>query len=133
MNCFGEGVLEGPLDRVFVDSLQRRAGTESLGRGTVQRLDIRVEDVVFPVEHQVLGRELHAIRPFRALKKVHGQRVAILGPFPALGEVRQRLQIISLHLEERPRARQALAETDIDPAPALRLPGPIVPAFVGRR
>ncbi|MCY1226239.1 hypothetical protein D9M72_384660 [compost metagenome] len=124
-----EGLLEGPFDRVLVDLLQRRSGAEGLRRCAVQRRYIRVEDIVVPVEHDVVGVEGVAVRPFRTLDEMHCQLVAVGRPVPAPGKVWQRLDVLRFHLEERCGAGQTFRHADIDAAPALALAGRVVPAF----
>ncbi len=80
--------LERPLDGVGVDRLQGRTLTKGLGRPAIERGDVGVHDVIVPVEHHVLGVERVAVGPFRPLDQVHGQLMPVLGPFPALGQVR---------------------------------------------
>ena len=109
--------------------LERGAGAEGFRRGGIERRDVRVDDIVFPVEHDVLGIERIAVGPFRAFDQLHGQLVAVVRPFPALGEVRQRLHVLGFDLEQRRGARQALGHADVDAAPALGLAGAVVPAL----
>ncbi len=124
-----EGFLESPFDRVFVDGFQCGAFAERFRRRAVQRRHVRIDDIVVPVEHHVIGVEGIAVRPFRAFDQLHGQHLAVVGPFPALREVRQRLDVLRLDLEQRRGTRQALEHADVDAAPALGLAGAVVPAF----
>ena len=124
---FRERFLEGPLDRVVVDLLQRRSFTKRARASRVQRLDVGIIEVIVPVEHDVVGVKRHAVGPLSPFDEVHRQLVAIRGPLPALGKVRHRLQFRGLDLEQRTSACQAFVHADVDAAPALDLPGREVP------
>ena len=102
----GERFLEGPLDRVGIECFERCALTEGLRRAAVEWRDVLVEDVILPVEHHVIGIKRIAIGPFCTLDQMHGQFLAVLGPFPALGKVRHGLEFVGLDHEQRTGARQ---------------------------
>ena len=128
-HLLGEGRREGELELIGPENLERRARAIGLLRRAHERRDLGVHHDVVPVEVDVLGVERIAIRPLRTLDQVHRQAHPVLGPFPGPGKVRQRLQILRIDLEQRPRAGQALDHADVDAAPAIGLPGPEVPAL----
>ena len=115
----GEGFLEGPLQRVGVDRLERGALAERFRGRAVQRRDVGIENIVLPVEHRVVGVEGIAVGPLGTLDQVHGELTPVVGPFPALGEVRHGREVVGADHEQRPGAGEALGHADVDAAPAL--------------
>ena len=124
---------EGPADGVVVDLLELgRHVVELPGVSLASRVDVRVADVVFPGEDHIVGVERHAVRPLDPFHQLHGQLLAVGRPFPALGELRQRLDI-GIGAEERPRAHQRIVAVGvgIDAEPAGSRTGGVVPAGGG--
>ena len=91
--------------------------------------DVRVDDVIFPGENHVLRIEGIAIRPFCALDQVHGQLLAVVSPFPRLGELRQRLDFLRCQHPHRAGAHEAHHCRMLGAAITLVAPGNPVPAL----
>ena len=125
----GEGVLEAPANGIGIHFFKRCANAEGFLSFLAQRIHLWIKHIVFPVIHDVVGIEGIAIRPPGTLDEFHRQLLAVFGPFPASGNVWQRLQFLGFNLEERSRAGQALLEANVDTTPALALSGPIVPTL----
>ncbi|MBS1251404.1 MAG: hypothetical protein MAG451_00437 [Anaerolineales bacterium] len=126
-----KGHREGPLDGIVVHLLQVDVLTLDLpgGAGGRGRADTRVEDQVLPGEHDVVGAKGRAVGPLGALDEVHGEFKAIVGPLPALGQVRPRFNFG--RPEQGASEQQAFLIDNVDAKPALGLAGAQVPALGG--
>ena len=95
----------------------------------VQAGDARIDDVVLPGEDHVLGGEGIAVRPLGALDQMHGELLAVVGPFPGFGELRQRLDLLRRQHPHRAGAHQAHHGRVLGAAVALVAAGDPVPAL----